>query len=273
MKDAKTADRDVILSTSAASAAYGASTVLHDIGLALHKGQLTVLAGANGSGKTTLLSLLARIMKPSHGAVLLDGRDIAAMATRDVARRLGLLPQTPLVPEGITVHDLVSTGRYPHQGFFRQWSERDEAAVNEALVTTSLADLAGRPVDSLSGGQRQRAFIAMTLAQETPTILLDEPTTYLDLRYQNEVMDLIGRLTAEFGRTVVTVLHDLNAALQYADRIVFMKAGRIHTVIDDPGACTEALIFDVFETHVTRLEHPLTGRPAFLPAPRCGARS
>lgn len=272
MVDDKKQSEDVTLDARALSAAYGASVVLHDVSLLVPQRRLTVLAGPNGSGKSTLLSLLARILKPAHGAVLLDGRDITTIPTREIARRLGLLPQTPLVPEGITVYDLVSRGRYPHQGFFRQWSQSDETAVEQALSATSLTDLAGRAVDSLSGGQRQRAFIAMTLAQETPVILLDEPTTFLDLRYQNEVMDLIGRLTGEFGRTVVAVLHDLNAAFQYADRIVFMKAGRIHTVVDDLQTCSEDLIRDVFETTVTRLDHPVTGRPAFLAVPRCGGR-
>ncbi len=263
---------DNLLDAKALSLAYGTDIVLHDVTLAVRQRQLTVLAGPNGSGKSTLLSLLARILKPMRGAVLLDGQDITTIPTRETAKRLGLLPQTPLVPEGMTVYDLVSMGRYPHQGFFRQWSQSDEVAVEQALAATSLIDLAGRAVDRLSGGQRQRAFIAMTLAQETPVILLDEPTTFLDLRHQNEVMDMIGRLTSEFGRTVVAVLHDLNATFQYADRIVFMKAGRIHTVIDDLHLCTEDLIGDVFDTTVTRFDHPVTGRPAFLPIPHHGNR-
>ncbi|MEN0118164.1 MAG: ABC transporter ATP-binding protein [Agrobacterium cavarae] len=257
----------ILLDAQALSAAYGANVVLDDVSLLVREGQLTVLAGPNGSGKSTLLSLLARILKPAHGAVLLNGRDISTTPSKEIAKKLGLLPQTPLVPERITVYDLVSRGRYPHQGFLKHWSQSDEAAVTQALSATSLADLAGRAVDSLSGGQRQRAFIAMTLAQETSVILLDEPTTFLDLRFQNEVMDMIGRLTGELGRTVVAVLHDLNAAFQYADRIIFMKAGRIHTIVDDLDVCSEELIRDVFETTVTRLSHPATGRPAFLPVP------
>jgi len=258
---------EAILEAQALTAGYGANTVLHDVSLLVPEQRLTVLAGPNGSGKSTFLSLLSRVLKPTRGAVLLDGRAMVALPTRQIARSLGLLPQAPLVPEGISVYDLVSRGRYPHQGLLRQWSDADENAVEKALAATSLAPLAGRTVDSLSGGQRQRAFIAMTLAQETPVILLDEPTTFLDLRYQNEVMDLIGSLTHDHGRTVVAVLHDLNAALQYADRIVFLKAGRIHTVVEDLEACTEALIGDVFETAVTRLTHPVTGKPAFLTIP------
>ncbi len=258
---------EAILEAHALYAGYGANTVLHDVSLLVPEQRLTVLAGPNGSGKSTFLSLLSRVLKPMRGAVLLDGRAMATLPTREIARKLGLLPQAPLVPEGISVYDLVSRGRYPHQGFLRQWSDADENAVEKALAATSLASLAGRAVDSLSGGQRQRAFIAMTLAQETPVILLDEPTTFLDLRYQNEVMDLISSLTHDHGRTVVAVLHDLNAAFQYADRIVFLKAGRIHTVVEDLEACTETLIGDVFETAVTRLTHPVTGKPAFLTIP------
>lgn len=262
-----TATGEAILEARTIEAGYGANTVLHDVSLLVPERRLTVLAGPNGSGKSTLLSLLSRVLKPTRGTVLLDGEAMAALPTRAVAKRLGLLPQAPLVPENISVYDLVSRGRYPHQGFFKQWTDADEAAVGRALAATTLTALAGRAVDSLSGGQRQRAFIAMTLAQETPVILLDEPTTFLDLRYQNEVMDLVGSLTHEHGRTVVTVLHDLNAALQYADRIVFLKAGRIHTVVEDLDACTESLIGDVFEAGVTRLTHPVTGKPAFLAVP------
>lgn len=263
----KQADHEATLETRALEAGYGALTVLHDISLLVPEKRLTVLAGPNGSGKSTLLSLLSRVIKPTRGAVLLDGRAMTALPTREIARKLGLLPQEPLVPGGISVYDLVSRGRYPHQGFMRQWSDEDEAAVENALAATSLSALSGRSVDSLSGGQRQRAFIAMTLAQETPVILLDEPTTFLDLRYQNEVMDLIGSLAQDHGRTVVAVLHDLNAAFQYADRIVFLKAGRIHTVVEHLETCTENLIRDVFETAVTRLIHPATGKPVFLTLP------
>ncbi|WP_439627077.1 ABC transporter ATP-binding protein [Shinella sp.] len=267
MTTGTTAAGEAIVEAHSLEAAYGANTVLHDVSLLVPERRLTVLAGPNGSGKSTLLSLLSRVLKPTRGTVLLDGKAMAALPTREVAKKLGLLPQAPLVPESISVYDLVSRGRYPHQGFLKQWSDADEAAVDRALAATTLTALAGRAVDSLSGGQRQRAFIAMTLAQETPVILLDEPTTFLDLRYQNEVMDLIGSLTHDHGRTVVTVLHDLNAALQYADRIVFLKAGRIHTVVEDLDTCTESLIRDVFETAVTRLTHPVTGKPAFLAVP------
>jgi iron complex transport system ATP-binding protein len=190
-----------------------------------------------------------------------------------VAKKLALLPQGPLAPEGITVYDLVSRGRYPHQGFLKQWSDSDEAAVDEALAITGIRDLADRQVDGLSGGQRQRCFIALALAQDTATILLDEPTTFLDLRYQVEVMELIASLSRTKNRTIVAVLHDVNAALQYADRLVFLKNGRVHCVVETPEHCTAAEIGDVFETRVIGLIHPTTGKPVFLPDPQPEPRS
>lgn len=249
------------------AAAYdGALQVLKGVSLLVPRGKLTVLAGSNGSGKSTLLSILSRVLKPAGGTVLLDGQEMMRLPTREIAKKLGLLPQGPIVPVGMTVYDLVSRGRYPHQGFLRQWTDADEEAVARALTATRLGDLANRAVDRLSGGQRQRAFIAMTLAQETAAILFDEPTTFLDLRYQVDVMELIASLSRDHGRTVVAVLHDLNAALQYADRLVFLKDGQIHSVVEDPHACSADLIGAVFDTEVSRLVHPQTGRPAFLPS-------
>jgi iron complex transport system ATP-binding protein len=253
-----------LLETRAVSVRYGDVDALADVSLLIPKGRLTVLAGPNGSGKSTLLSALSRVLAPTGGSVLLDGRAISQIPTKEVARSLGLLPQSPLVPESMSVYDLVSRGRYPHQGILKQWTAADEHAVLSAIAVTGLETLAGRPMQHLSGGQRQRAFIAMTLAQETRTILFDEPTTFLDLRYQAEVMDLIDSLCRDHGRTIVVVLHDLNAALQHADRLVFLKDGRIHTVLDEIGECSAGLIADVFETTVVRVDHPDTGRPAFL---------
>ncbi|PZU19712.1 MAG: cobalamin/Fe(3+)-siderophore ABC transporter ATP-binding protein [Shinella sp.] len=244
---------------------YGDVTALTDVSVLVPEGKLTVLAGPNGSGKSTLLSALSRVLTPTGGSVLLDGRVISQIPTREVARSLGLLPQAPLVPEGMSVYDLVSRGRYPHQGILKQWSDADECAVMSAITVTGLEALAGRLMQHLSGGQRQRAFIAMTLAQETRTILFDEPTTFLDLRYQAEVMDLIDSLCRDHRRTIVVVLHDLNAALQHADRLIFLKDGRIHSVLDDVQECSTDLIADVFETRVVRVDNPDTGRPAFLP--------
>lgn len=254
------------LETRSLTAGYGGLPVLGEVSLAVTEGRMTVLAGPNGSGKSTLLAALARLLRPQSGAVLLDGREIATIPTRQVARRLGLLPQNPLTPEGLTVRDLVARGRYPHQGFLRQWSEEDARAVAEAMRITGIDIFADRPVESLSGGQRQRVWIGMALAQETGIVLLDEPTTYLDLHYQVEVMELLARLVRDHGRTVVAVLHDLNFALQYADRIAFLKSGRLHRMIERPGDCDAALIRDVFGTEVMALRHPQTGLPVFVPA-------
>lgn len=243
----------------------GATNVLEDVSLVVPRGRMTVLAGPNGSGKSTLLLLLSRVLKASHGSIHIDGKTMADLPTREIARKLGLLPQGLAVPEGISVYDLVSRGRYPHQGFLKQWTAADERAVVEALAATALMELAERPVASLSGGQRQRCFIAMTLTQETPILLFDEPTTFLDLKYQIEIMELIASLPHRHGRTVVAVLHDLNAAMHYADRIVFMKAGRIRHVVEDPQACTPDLIGDVYGARVCAITHPVTGKLAFLP--------
>lgn len=246
------------------AASYGRAPILQDVSLLAHPGQLTVLAGPNGSGKSTLLSVMSRVLQPSGGCVLLDGKAIADLRSKEIARRLGLLPQAPLVPEGLTVYELVSRGRYPHQGILKQWRDEDEKAVVSALAVTGTQGLADRQVDSLSGGQRQRCFIAMTLAQETPVLLFDEPTTFLDLRYQAEIMDLIASLSRDHGRAVVAVLHDLNSALQYADRIAFLKNGRIHRILESANDCTAELISEIFETQLVRVEHPISGRPAFL---------
>lgn len=261
-----------VLSVEGVSAGYGKQRILDGISLSIPEATMTMLVGPNGSGKSTLLSVMARLLKPMGGTVNLDGKALHAMPTREVARRLGLLPQSPLLPEGLTVYDLVSRGRYPHQGFLRQWTEADEEAVQHALTVTDTLEFAGRPVDSLSGGQRQRCWIAMALAQETPVILLDEPTTFLDLHYQVEVLDLLRHLTREHGRTIVAVLHDLNFALQYADRLIFLKDGAIAGIAEHPGECSAALIRDVFNTEVVRLAHPETGLPLFLPSTKGATR-
>lgn len=261
-----------LLSVEGVSAGYGKQLILDGISLSIPEATMTMLVGPNGSGKSTLLSVMARLLKPMGGTVNLDGKALHAMPTREVARKLGLLPQSPLLPEGLTVYDLVSRGRYPHQGFLRQWTEADEEAVQHALTVTDTLEFSGRPVDSLSGGQRQRCWIAMALAQETPIILLDEPTTFLDLHYQVEVLDLLRHLTREHGRTIVAVLHDLNFALQYADRLIFLKEGAIAGVAEHPGECSAALIRDVFNTEVVRLAHPETGLPLFLPSTKWAKR-
>ena len=207
--------------------AYDDRVVVEDLSLRIPSGRVTVIVGANACGKSTLLRGLARLLKPRGGTVLLDGQDIHRQPTRTVATRLGILPQQPIAPEGITVTDLVGRGRHPHQRWMRQFSLEDEAAVLAALEATEIADLADRSVDELSGGQRQRVWIALALAQGTPLMLLDEPTTFLDLAHQVEVLDLLARLNEMEGRTIVLVLHDLNLACRYAHHLVAMKDGAV----------------------------------------------
>lgn len=254
------------------SLGYGSNPVVVDgLDLALPAGGITAIIGPNGCGKSTLLRALGRLMAPTSGVVLLDGSDVQHRPTRDVARELGLLPQGATCPDGLTVEDLVARGRYPHRGRWRSWSTRDQEHVDAAIEQTNLTDLRDRLVDQLSGGQRQRAWIAMALAQDTQTMLLDEPTTYLDLAHQIEVLDLLARLNRERGRTIVLVLHDLNEAARYADRIVAMRDGRI--AADGPPATvlTQATVERVFALPCRILHDPETGSPLVIPSARRGA--
>jgi len=249
------------------SAGYRHHIVAENVSLTIPHGKMTVLVGANGCGKSTLLSTMARMLKPLGGSVLLDGKAIHQQPTKAVSRQLGILPQSPLVPEGLTVFELVSRGRFPWQNFLQQWSDEDERAVEQALQLTGTTEFAHLPVDSLSGGQRQRCWIAMALAQQTPTILLDEPTTFLDLRYQVEILELLHSLTRHHDRTVVVVLHDLNFAINYGDMLVFLKQGKVQGIIHDGENCTPELIKTVFDVDVQMSINPLTGKPFFLPFP------
>ncbi|MGG7446175.1 ABC transporter ATP-binding protein [Kosakonia oryzendophytica] len=258
-----TAEQGIVL--EALSAGYHQQVIVDNINLTIPAGKMTVLVGANGSGKSTLLGTIARMLKPLGGSVLLDGKAIHQQPTKAVSRQLGILPQSPIVPEGLTVFELVSRGRFPWQSFMRQWSEDDELAVLEALNLTGTAGFAHQPVDSLSGGQRQRCWIAMALAQQTPVILLDEPTTFLDLRYQVEILELLHSLTRHHQRTVVVVLHDLNFAVNYADTLVFLKQGRLQGVLHEGDNCTPELIKSVFDVDVQMSVNPLTGKPFFMP--------
>lgn len=244
---------------------YGGSTIVDDLELEVPRGTFTMIVGANGCGKSTLLRGLARLLRAQAGAVLLDGHDIQTQEARSVARRLGILPQSPLAPEGLTVRDLVARGRYPHQRLLQQWSAEDEAAVARSLAATDLEGLAGRLVDELSGGQRQRAWIAMVLAQDTELILLDEPTTFLDLAHQVEVLELLDELVQEHGRTVVAVLHDLNQACRYADRLVALVGGRLHAVGAPADVVDDAFVRDVFGLEARVIDDPVTGTPLCLP--------
>jgi iron complex transport system ATP-binding protein len=263
-----TATGPVRLAAERVRLAYDDRVVVDDLDLELTEGSFTAIVGPNGCGKSTLLRALGRLMRPTSGRVLLDGRAIARTPTREVARVLGLLPQAPVAPEGLTVADLVARGRHPHQTWLRQWSRDDEAVVAEALAWTDMADLADRPVDELSGGQRQRAWISMALAQGTDLLLLDEPTTYLDLSHQIDVLELVGRLHAERGRTVVVVLHDLNLAARYAERLVAMKDGALVASGAPDEVLTERLLADVFDLEARVLPDPVAGTPMVVPVRR-----
>ncbi|MGY1773444.1 ABC transporter ATP-binding protein [Blastococcus sp. SYSU D00813] len=265
---AATPDGPVRLAAESVRLAYDERVVVHDVDLALTDGSFTAIVGPNGCGKSTLLKALGRLLRPTAGQVVLDGRSIAKTPTRDVARVLGLLPQTPIAPDGLTVADLVARGRHPHQSWLRQWSRDDEDAVAEALSWTDMTELADRPVEALSGGQRQRAWISMALAQGTDLLLLDEPTTYLDLAHQIDVLELVARLHAERGRTVVVVLHDLNLAARYAERLVAMRDG-VLVASGTPGeVLTEQLMAEVFELDARVVPDPVAGTPMVVPVRR-----
>jgi iron complex transport system ATP-binding protein len=244
---------------------YGDRTVVDGLDLDVVAGTITAVIGPNGCGKSTLLRALGRLLKPTAGQVVLDGKRIDRVPTREVAKVLGLLPQAPSAPEGLTVADLVARGRHPHQAWYRQWSADDEDAVAQALDWTGIADLAERPVDQLSGGQRQRAWISMALAQGTDLLLLDEPTTFLDLAHQVDVLDLVRRLHSEVGRTVVMVLHDLNLAARYADRLVAMREGRIVAAGKPAEVITEELLEEVFGLAARVIPDPVAGTPLVVP--------
>lgn len=252
--------------------AYDDNEVVHGLSVRIPTGAVTCIVGANACGKSTLLRGLARLLRPTGGRVVLDGADIRRMRTRDVATRLGVLPQSPSAPDGITVADLVARGRYPHQSWLRQWGAQDEAAVAAAMVATDTVELAERPVDELSGGQRQRVWIAMTLAQGTDLMLLDEPTTFLDLAHQVEVLDLLADLNETDGRTIVLVLHDLNQAARYSDHLIAMKDGRV--VAEGPPAdvVDAELVREVFGLDCRVVPDPVTGTPMVVPVGRRGRR-
>ena len=266
--DPHTVEERVRLTAERLRLAYDDRVVVDGLDLALADGSFTAIVGPNGCGKSTVLRALGRLLRPAAGQVLLDGRSIARTPTREVARVLGLLPQTPVAPDGLTVAELVARGRHPHQSWLRQWSRVDEAVVAEALAWTDLTELADRPVDELSGGQRQRAWISMALAQGTDLLLLDEPTTYLDLSHQIDVLELVGRLHAERGRTVVVVLHDLNLAARYAERLVVMKNGVLVASGAPADVLTEELLAEVFELEARVLPDPVTGTPMIVPVRR-----
>ncbi|ATN36630.1 iron-dicitrate transporter ATP-binding subunit (plasmid) [Rhizobium sp. ACO-34A] len=246
---------------------YEERIVSRDLTVAIPDGSFTVIIGPNACGKSTLLRALSRLLVPATGSVVLDGQGIRDLPAREVARRLGLLPQSSNAPSGITVADLVARGRYPHQSFFRQWSKADEKAVTAAMEATNVTELSDRVVDELSGGQRQRVWVALLLAQETPIILLDEPTTYLDIAHQIELLDLLADLNGQ-GRTVVAVLHDLNQACRYASHLVAMKDGAVISEGAPSEIVTEALVRDVFGLASVIIADPVSATPLIVPKGR-----
>jgi len=255
------------LRTEHLSLAYDDRIVVEDLTVTIPEGRITVIVGANACGKSTLLRGLARLLKPRCGVVLLDGEDIQRRPTKEVATRLGILPQQPIAPEGITVADLVARGRHPHQRWLRQFSSEDESAVDLALAAAGITELSDRCVDELSGGQRQRVWIALALAQGTPLMLLDEPTTFLDLAHQVEVLDLLARLNMTEGRTIVAVLHDLNLACRYAHHLVAMADGAIAAEGRPGEVITPEMVRAVFDLEAHVIPDPLTGTPLVLPVP------
>ncbi|MET9659685.1 ABC transporter ATP-binding protein [Streptomyces sp. NPDC006510] len=250
---------------------YGGRTVIDELDVAIPPGVITTIIGPNGCGKSTLLRTLTRLLKPAGGTVVLDGEDIAGLRTRDVAKKLGLLPQAPVAPEGLTVADLVARGRHPHQSWLRQWSSDDAGVVERALAMTGVSELAGRPVDSLSGGQRQRVWISMTLAQGTDLLLLDEPTTYLDLAHAIDVLDLVDDLH-ESGCTVVMVLHDLNLATRYSDNLIVMRAGSVLAQGHPREVITAELLHEAFGLRAEVIDDPVGDRPLIVPIGRTHVR-
>ena len=243
---------------------YKDKEVVHDMTLAFPQGKITVLIGPNGCGKSTVLKTIGRIITPKSGSVYLDGRNIAEMNTLDIAKQMAILPQTPVAPNGLTVGELVGYGRFPHRTSFSRMTEEDKAEIRWALTETQLLELENRPVDSLSGGQRQRAWIAMALAQGTDTILLDEPTTYLDLAFQLEILQLLYRMNHKRGTSIIMVLHDLNLAARHADYMVAVKDGRIVADGTPEDIMTKEVLRETFKIDAQIVTDPRTGKPTLL---------
>ncbi|MBO1510907.1 ABC transporter ATP-binding protein [Metabacillus bambusae] len=253
------------IETNALTLSYGDTIIINELDVKIPKGEITVFIGSNGCGKSTLLRSIARLLKPKEGSVLLEGNAIAKLPTKEVAKQLAILPQGPVAPEGLTVLQLVKQGRYPYQSWLKQWTIEDEAAVTSALEATGMQDFAERPVDSLSGGQRQRAWIAMTLAQKTDIILLDEPTTYLDMTHQIEILDLLFELNERENRTIVMVLHDLNLACRYAHNLVALKDQKIFAQGKPEEVINCSLVQNVFQMNCEVTVDPLFGTPLCIP--------
>jgi len=249
-------------------AGYDRRTIIHDISLEIPSNKISVIIGSNACGKSTLLKTLARLIKPTSGNITLDGQSIHKIAAKKLARIVGLLPQSPIVPEGISVTDLVGRGRFPHQSIFGGWSKKDYEAVAEAMDIMKITELANASIDELSGGQRQRVWIAMALAQQTDILFLDEPTTYLDITYQVEILDLLTDLNRKYGTTIVMVLHDINLAARYADYLFALKEGRLISEGAPSEVVTRELVKEVFGLECTVVEDPVSLSPSVVPIGR-----
>ncbi len=256
------------LAAHAVTLGYGDRMVVDALDFSVAPGRITAIVGANGCGKSTLLRALARLLAPRSGAVVLDGKELHERPSKEVARILGLLPQNPIAPDGIAVCELVGRGRHPHQRALSPWTRRDHEAVAAALEATGTSELADRSVDELSGGQRQRVWIAMALAQETDILLLDEPTSFLDVAHQVDVLDLLVDLNRERGATIVMVLHDLNLAARYADELVALRAGRVHAAGRPADVISSELVRAVFGLDSVVVADPLSGAPLVIPRGR-----
>lgn len=244
---------------------YDKKIIIDSLNLTIEPNQITVLVGGNGCGKSTLLKSFARLLKPTAGSVILNGQDIHQQAGKAIARQLAILPQGPVAPEGLTVLQLVRQGRYPHQNWLQSWTQEDETFVQKALTDTNMMAFVDRPVDALSGGQRQRAWIAMALAQNTDILLLDEPTTYLDLTYQVEILDLLFELNLQQKTTIVMVLHDLNLACRYAHQMVAVKQGKVYCQGAPEEILSHDMVKDVFDMECHIMQDPLFGTPMCIP--------
>ncbi|PAD30554.1 ABC transporter ATP-binding protein [Paenibacillus sp. 7523-1] len=249
-------------------AGYDNKTVIHGVDLAIPSNQISVIIGANGCGKSTLLKTLARLIKPISGKITLDGKPISKIPPKQLARVVGLLPQSPIVPEGISVADLVGRGRFPHQSLLSGWTKKDYAAVAEAMEIMDITEFANHNIDELSGGQRQRVWIAMALAQETDILFLDEPTTFLDITYQVEILDLLTDLNRKHGTTIVMVLHDINLSARYADHIIALVEGKLVAEGAPSDVITSTMVKDIFGLDCTVVEDPLSGSPLVVPRGR-----
>ena len=250
------------------TAGYEGKTILQDIELEIPSNKISVIIGANGCGKSTLLKTLSNLIKSSSGSIALDGKAISKFPPKQLARILGILPQSPIVPEGITVADLVGRGRFPHQNYFSGWSKKDYEAVAEAMEIMKITEFANRNIDELSGGQRQRVWIAMALAQQTDILFLDEPTTFLDITYQVEILDLLTDLNRKYGTTIVMVLHDINLSARYADYIFALEKGKLVGEGKPADIITSKLVKDIFGLNCTVINDPVSGTPLVVPKGR-----